>query len=738
MDLKKRIAVITGTLCIAGMAAACAASAAFTEKTAVNNDFEVNYDGWCASSHSMSLSAKKGMGYKNTRGMVVTDRSSASDGVWSVKGMYLSGGVNYTYSAMVYSDTAETFHLSLSCADRRGTEKSVPLANVKAEAGKWVKLTADYTAPAGSRNFKLSINTDSASDFRFDNIKVTAKDKLAKTTAAKGLKDEFAEYFRVGNILNAGSVNNPEVIANVLQNYNSITCENETKPDFTLVREKCTEDNIAVSINNAAAIFDFCANNGIGVRGHTLVWHSQTPVWFFKEGFKSDGKWVTPEVMDKRMESYIKNMFGTIKTQYPGLDLYAYDVVNEAVSDDSSRTAFYGGAREPGDNNASGGKSAWVQVYGDNSFIEKAFFYARKYAPKGCKLFYNDYNEYWDHKRDKIYAMCKNLYEKGLLDGVGMQSHVNADIGGFSGADAHKEAMKKYLSIGCDVQITELDINCENGKFTDAQQAKKYEAIFRAAMECNDDPAYKGKVTAVCIWGPNDANTWIRAENKPLLFDTNNKPKPAYTALTKMIPKSKWGDGSKPAENDRPQKKINTKKTDGDTVTEVKVKEKSKSVNNSGSDTKGGSYSDDFEKDSCGWSVRGSGEIKLSKKAADGKGALFVKGRTAAWNGFTKPLDPNEFAPGSTCSFSVKVMFENGGNTDTFFTKLQYVDGNGNTQYASVAEGTAEKGKWITLSNDKYVIPADASDMQIYVETASSTNDFYIDSARGKVITAGK
>lgn len=735
MDLKKRIAVITGALCLAGMAAACSVSAALAEKVAVNNDFEVNYDGWCASSHSMSLSAKKGMGYKNTRGMVVTYRKSASDGVWSVKGMYLSGGADYTYSAMVYSDTEETFHLSLSCADERGAEKSVPLANVKAEAGKWVKLTADYTAPAGSRNFKLSINTDSASDFRFDNIKVTTKDKLAKKASAKGLKDEFAGYFRVGNILNAGSVNNPEVIANVLQNYNSITCENETKPDFTLVREKCTDDNIAVSINNAAAIFDFCANNGISVRGHTLIWHSQTPSWFFKEGFKSDGKWVTPEVMDKRMESYIKNMFGTIKTQYPGLELYAYDVVNEAVSDDVNRTAVYGGAREPGDNNVSGGKSAWVQVYGDNSFIEKAFFYARKYAPEGCKLFYNDYNEYWDHKRDKIYAMCKNLYEKGLLDGVGMQSHVNADIGGFSGVDAHKEAMKKYLSIGCDVQITELDINCENGKFTDKQQAQKYEAIFRAAMECNNDPAYEGKVTAVCIWGPNDANTWISAENRPLLYDTNNKPKSAYTALTKMIPKAKWGDGSKPANADRPRKKINTKKTDGDAVTEVKVKEKSGSVNNSG---KGGSYSDNFEKDSCGWSVRGSGEITLSKKAADGKGSLFVKGRTAAWNGVTKPLDPNEFAPGSTCSFSVKVMFENGGDTDTFFTKLQYVDGNGVTQYASVAEGAAKKGKWITLSNDKYVIPSDASDMQIYVETASSTNDFYIDSARGKVITVGK
>ena len=67
-------------------------------------------------------------------------------------------------------------------------------------------------------------------------------------------------------------------------------------------------------------------------------------------------------------------------------------------------------ARTPGWGN---GKSPWVQIYGDNSFVEQAFTYARKYAPETCKLYYNDYNEYWDHKRDCIYNMCKSLYQQG-------------------------------------------------------------------------------------------------------------------------------------------------------------------------------------------------------------------------------------------------------------------------------------------------------------------------------------
>lgn len=704
----------------------------------VTNDFEVNYDGWVPTNNAVTLTATEGMGNDGSRGMLVTNRGSASDSVYSLKGMYLAGGIDYNYSIMVYSETAETFHLKLGVSQGPAAEKDTEIASVTTEAGTWTKLSGDFTAPEGSRSFKLTLNTSSASDFRFDDVVVSAKDKKsAEKTAVKtekGLKDEFANYFRVGNILNGGSIKDGDITANVLMNYNSITCENEMKPDSTLVQKLCTEDNIAVSISKAAPIMDFCVNNNISLRGHVLVWHSQTPAWFFKEDFKNSGEWVTPEVMDKRMESYIKNIFETIQTQYPGLDLYAYDVVNEAVSDDNARNLIYGGAREPGDNNQSNGKSAWVQVYGDNSFIEKAFVYARKYAPEGCKLYYNDYNEYWDHKRDKIYAICKNLYDKGLLDGIGMQSHVNADINGFSGAPSHAEAMKIFLSIGCDVQITELDMSCEGGKLSAEQQAEKCKAIFQAAVDYNNNPEYEGRVTAVCIWGPNDANTWISPENAPLLYDTNNQPKPAYTALTEMISADQWGDGKNPVTTDRPKREVNLAPTEGDTVTAVHKKpEEEPAPEPVVYDTAGdGNYSDDFEGNTGDWFGRGSAAISVSNDAAfSGESSLYVEGRTAAWNGTARLLAPEEFTAGFEYSFKVNVMFNDGDDTDTFYMKLQYTDADGNAQYASVAEGTANKGEWITLENEGYQIPSDATDMQIYVETANSTNNFYIDCAEG-------
>ncbi|MDO4157310.1 MAG: endo-1,4-beta-xylanase, partial [Oscillospiraceae bacterium] len=547
MNVRKLTASLTALACSAGM---FAYFPAFLEKTyameVVYNDFEVNYGGWYGNTDAVTLTAENGIGCDGSRGMVVSGRTNVTDGASAAKGFYLAGGVEYTYRMQVYSDTVEQFHLSLLCVDMEtGEETETELDSAKNEAGKWTELSADYTAPENNCEFRLTITTDSIADFCFDEVKVTAEqseNRVSAATTEKGLKDEFANYFRVGNILNGSTVQNSTITASMLKDYNSIECENELKPDATLVQSQCSNTNIGVSLSNAASIMDFCVNNNLAMRGHTLVWHSQTPTWFFKENFNASGNWVSSSVMDQRMESYIKNMFDAIKTQYPDLNLYAYDVANECISDDSNRTANFGGSREPGENIS--GQSPWVQVYGDNSFVEKAFTYARKYAPEGCDLYYNDYNEYWDHKRDAIYSMCKSLYEKGLLDGIGMQSHINANYDGFSGMSAYTTAMKKFLSIGCDLQVTELDISTENGTYTAQQQADKYKAIFQAAMDWNKNPSSTGRVTAVCIWGPNDANTWIKTENAPLLYDTNHQPKLAYTTLTAMIPQSEWGDGS--------------------------------------------------------------------------------------------------------------------------------------------------------------------------------------------------
>jgi len=364
-------------------------------------------------------------------------------------------------------------------------------------------------------------------------VAVASATSFAQTTA--GLKDVYSSKFKFGNILNGSTVNNAAMKTIVLREFNSITPENELKPDATIVASGSTDDNVKVQLNNGAkAILQFCQDNKIPVRGHTLVWHSQTPEWFFRTGFTSSGAVVSAAVMDKRMESYIKNMFALIKSSYPNLNLYAYDVVNEASSES-------GGPRTAGNGD---GKSMWVQVYKDNSFIEKAFTYARKYAPATTKLFYNDYNEYIQAKRDYIAnSIVKPLKQKGLLDGMGMQSHLDVRTGSdpYPSPTLYGQAITIYKNLGVEIHVSELDATINDGNesyFTG--QATYYKNIMNQILT-NGGSA----ITAVVVWGIQDDQSWRKAR-KPLLFNASGAKKAAYNELVNLIPQSDWG---KPGSN---------------------------------------------------------------------------------------------------------------------------------------------------------------------------------------------
>ena len=686
----------------------------------VSNDFERNYEGWYGSSDTVELTANSAAGVNMSRGMKVSGRTSREDGALSSKGLYLFGGDTYTYSIKVYSRTAERFHLTLTTIDEETEEETtVELAAKDAEAGQWTELKGTYKAPKNSYEFRVGIRNDSTEDFFFDDFLITGDKKALEAHAApsgKGLKDEFADYFRVGNIFNGQTIRNSGIQGILLKDCNAIECENETKPWDTLVQDGSTDTNVKVSLSSCAAICDFCVKNGLGFRGHTLVWHSQTREWFFREGFNENGAYVSASTMDQRMESYIKNMFNAFKTQYPDLDLYAYDVCNEVVYDG---TANNGGARPTSGND----RSSWVQVYGGNSFVEKAFTYARKYAPSTCKLYYNDYNEFaGDKKNCIINTILKPLMAKGLIDGMGMQSHVSAASGQYDwgGTPSYLAAMDDYLSLGLDVQVTELDISTEGGKFSSQQQAEKYKAIFQHAVEANKSGKYKGKVTLVQVWGPNDNNSWVGTDkqtgksNAPLLYDGNNQPKQAYEYITSIIPDSQWGTGlpyKGPGSSGYEPKPVEPPKVNSD----------------------GYWFHSTFENSEDDWIGRGSASVATSSTTKyQGSKALYVTGREASWNGAAINLDPSVFKNGEEYSFSVNACYLDGDQeSQEFKLTLQYNDSNNDPHYDKIAIASAPKGEWVQLANTNFQIPADASDLQLYVETTDENvyGNFYIDDA---------
>lgn len=141
-------------------------------------------------------------------------------------------------------------------------------------------------------------------------------------------------------------------------------------------------------------------------------------------------------------------------------------------------------------------------------------------------------------------------------------------------------------------------------------------------------------------------------------------------------------------------------------------------------------FHDTFDGSTYSWVGRGSATVMTSgAQAYAGTESLLVQDRESAWNGAAKTLRASQFAAGKSYSFSVCAKYVQGGATDNLCLKLQYVGSDGETHYSSIAEATAPKGEWVQLANTDYQIPADATQAQIYVETADSTNNFYIDEA---------
>ncbi|HOC33546.1 MAG TPA: glycoside hydrolase family 11 protein, partial [Ruminococcus flavefaciens] len=387
-----------------------------------NSSFNSGVDGWTG--RGAATVAKDSSNYAEGNGSIfVSGRTDNWNGAAiELDPSAFGAGQTYSFGAAVMqkSESSTSMKMTLQYTDASGTEQYNEVATATASNGKWTALgNPSYTIPSGASNLLLYIEApDSLTDFYVDSAFGGVKGKSVSvsggTTAQNnnnqqqnwnqpqqqnnnqqqnnwnqpqqqtnnntasqgtGLKGKFAPWFKIGTSVSPHELNSGASF--LKENYNSITPENELKPDSILDQQACQQRgnnvNTQVNLSRAAQTLKFCEDNGISLRGHTFVWYSQTPDWFFRENFSQNGAYVSPQIMDQRLESFIKNTFDALKTQYPKLDIYSYDVCNELFVND-------GGGLRPANN------SNWVRVYGDDSFVIKAFQYARKYAPANCKL----------------------------------------------------------------------------------------------------------------------------------------------------------------------------------------------------------------------------------------------------------------------------------------------------------------------------------------------------------------
>ncbi len=350
------------------------------------------------------------------------------------------------------------------------------------------------------------------------------------------LDEAYAGAFKIGTAVNSGIVTGADEASHavVLQHFNSITSENDLKAGP--INPRPGEFNFGP----ADAFVEFGEDNDMFIVGHTLVWHNQTPAWFFQD---QNGNPKTQEAQIERMRQHIETVAG----RYAGR-IHAWDVVNEVIDND--------GSYRP---------TTWVEGVGDgDELVKRAFQFASEYAPQ-AELYYNDFNAWRPAKRDGIVRLVRMLQAEGIrIDGVGIQGHWGLN---YPKNEYIEAAIDSFAATGVKVMITELDVDVlpltregqiigtgmlhpqyeleefeeyldpyKDGLPDDVQQAlaDRYAELFEIFYQKRD------KIDRITLWGVHDGMSWkngypiANRTNYTLLFDRNRQPKPALHAVVNV------------------------------------------------------------------------------------------------------------------------------------------------------------------------------------------------------------
>lgn len=458
-------------------------------------------------------------------------------------------------------------------------------------AGEWTKFSGTFNVPKTADQIVIRIIEQGTNYGQGDCVKgaycVTGVSMKKITRPKPEIEKDIPEWKTsvtesLGNDSIAGTaimlseISDDTLMELVEKHFNAVTFGNELKPD-ALFNYQIDGNSVPTKtitfegeelqvpvVNDAGDSLDFSRadamadkilewNNAhpdqkIRIRGHVLVWHSQTQEWFFHENYDITKPYVNKETMNRRLEWFISSVFGhyfgtDANGKYDGL-FYGWDVVNEAVIGNTYRTDKVSAAESLSEIRH-GNNSSWWHVYESNEFIINAFKYANHYAPANVELYYNDFGETDNTKCEGIVKLINDVKsaEGTRLDAFGMQAHYNVD--GFSAAQ-FKSVAKKYAQAAGKVQLTELDFKASS-TYDGTAATKESEYTKMAYCHKNLYEAIKAlkkegtNVSGITVWGVIEPNSWLHSQSDlgggasgsaqcPLLFDGNYKAKPAYWA----------------------------------------------------------------------------------------------------------------------------------------------------------------------------------------------------------------
>lgn len=458
-------------------------------------------------------------------------------------------------------------------------------------AGEWTKFSGTFNVPKTADQIVIRIIEQGTNYGQGDCVKgaycVTGVSMKKITRPKPEIEKDIPDWKTsvtesLGNDSIAGTaimlseISDDTLMELVEKHFNAVTFGNELKPD-ALFNYQIDGNSVPTKtitfegeelqvpvVNDAGDSLDFSRADAmadkilewnkvhpdqkIRIRGHVLVWHSQTQEWFFHENYDITKPYVNKETMNRRLEWFISSVFDhyfgeAANGKYDGL-FYGWDVVNEAVIGNTYRTDKVSAAESLSEIRH-GNNSSWWHVYESNEFIINAFKYANKYAPNDVELYYNDFGETDNTKCEGIVKLINDVKSADgtRLDAFGMQAHYNVD--GFSAAQ-FKSVAKKYAAAAGKVQLTELDFKASS-TYDGTAATKESEYTKMAYCHKNLYEAIKAlkkegtNVSGITVWGVIEPNSWLHSQSDlgggasgsaqcPLLFDGNYKAKPAYWA----------------------------------------------------------------------------------------------------------------------------------------------------------------------------------------------------------------
>ncbi len=474
-----------------------------------NGTFENGVTGW-DNQGTVNLESSSDFYHQGSHSLKVSGRGAA----WAAPSYNLTEkvvlGKSYDVSLWVMYNEGENTEETIKATFKPGY---ATVGEVIAKKGEWTEIKGAMSVPetlSEAPSIYIEAPNEKLPSYYIDDVKIEGELPAVPIEIEQGIPslcESFKNDFLIGGAVNPWDFGNNSLTEQLVdKHYNIITAENAMKPE-SLQREEGK-----FTFDEADKLVDYAKANNLVMRGHTLVWHSQVPDWFFQDKDNPE-QLASKELLLEREKTHIRTVLNHYKDKYgtsaEGSPIKYWDVVNEVIDDNGEYR-----------------NSKWYQIAGLD-YIRVAFETAREVDPS-LKLYINDYNiENNGSKTNKLYELVKLLKAEGVpVDGVGFQMHVNSSIS----MDTIRKSIEKFESIpGIEIQVTELDVKMgvENEAVTHEvflKQGRYYKQLF---------DLFKSKkeiINAVVIWGVTDDTSWIK-ESKPLLFDVKYKAKPAFYSI---------------------------------------------------------------------------------------------------------------------------------------------------------------------------------------------------------------